>query len=100
MNTVAEVREMLTALEAREGKEAVHAWVATHANELPEDVRGEILFEYSVDAFLEDAEDAGVVAHGMQAGKEVIEELEGEAKMIEEELKKRDVKERLDQNAG
>ena len=95
MNTLEEVNVKLAELEAEGGKTAVRMWLMDHAAELPEDVRDDVIFKYSTDALLEDAADQqlldGVIAEGVDA----LDQIEARKKLIQDEIAKLDIKERL-----
>lgn len=100
MQTLTEVQGMLAELEQKEGKEAVYAWVAEHGKELADDVRAEILFQYSTDAFIEETKNLDAITALADESLAVLDELETAKSTVETELKKQDVQERLDQNKG
>jgi hypothetical protein len=95
MNTIQEVHAMLSELEKKEGREAVDAWIAAHAGELSEEVRDELIFNYSTDAMIADAKD---YADLDAFERELISDAAGteaEINAIQAEIKKREVQERL-----
>ncbi len=95
MTTLAEAKEHLVSLEASGGKEAAHAWLTEHGNELPEEVRDQLVFEYSTDAFIEDTARLPETAELIEEGLTVLTELQADKQAVQDELAKRDVKDRL-----
>lgn len=98
MQTLAEVTQMLTALEQKEGREAAHAWIIANAKDLPEDVRDQVLFSYSTDAFIAENAHLGELNQVIEEATASLEALQADRRDVETEIKKIDVEERLGQN--
>lgn len=99
MQTLAEVTQMLQALEQNEGKKAASAWVVANAKNLPQDVREEILFRFSTDAFIEETAHLGELNQVIEEATTSLEALQTDRNATQNELKKLDVQERLKGNS-
>jgi len=95
MDTLEEVKAKLAELEKEGGKTAVRMWLMDHSAELPEDIRDQVIFDYSTDALLEDAADQKLLDDVVAEGTQALSMLEARKKLVQDELAKLDVKERL-----
>lgn len=95
MMTSAQVFEELGKFTGEDAEEAARAWVLEHANEFPEKIRDEIIFQFSMDALLADAEARDAVASMKQQGAVAMDAIEKAKSELENEVRIVELKDQL-----
>jgi len=93
--TTKEIYEKLGTFAGQNAGDEAHAWVLAHAQEFPEEVRDEIVFQFSVDAMLKDSAETSAIDAMKKQGLEAMDAIERIKSQLQDRLRVLDLKDQL-----